>query len=109
MVFCLEMFRLSNYLIYTAQGKREERERESESESESESERDIHMHVAILAQVLHLCLGACAAPLHRGGARGLTWIVSPGEPSQFPQRCLSRISDATLLKGPLVAPQQVEQ
>ena len=40
------------------------------------------------AQVLHLCLGACAAPLHGGAAGGLTWTVPPGEPSQLPQRCL---------------------
>ena len=56
-----------------------------------------------LAQVLHLCLGACAAPLHRGGAGGLTWTVPPGEPSPFSQRCLSRTSDAVLFKAPLVA------
>ena len=39
-------------------------------------------------RVRHLCLGACAAPLHRGGAGGLTWTVPPGEPSQLPRRCL---------------------
>ena len=29
--------------------------------------------VAILAQVRHLCLGTCAAPLHRKGGAGVTW------------------------------------
>ena len=85
-----------------------ERERERErardhSPGERKREREI------LAQVLHLCLGGCAAPLHREGAGGLTWTVPPGEPSQFSQRCLSRTSDAVLLKAPLVALPQVEQ
>ena len=62
-----------------------------------------------MAQVLHLCLGPCAALLHRGGAGGLAWTVPPGEPSQLPQRCLSPISDATVLKRPCLAPRRFEQ
>ena len=44
-----------------------ERETEREREREREKERE---RVAILAQVLHLGLGACSALLRRGGGRG---------------------------------------
>ena len=55
-----------------------ERERKREKERERES-------VAILAQVLHLCLGACDASLHRGGGAGLPWGCAPeGAPVAFP-------------------------
>ena len=41
--------------------------------------------VAISAQVLHLCLGACDASLHRGGGAGLPWGCAPeGAPVAFP-------------------------
>ena len=42
----------------------------------------------------------CLEALHRGGDGGLTWTVTPGEPSRFSQRCLSPTPAATLLKGP---------
>ena len=49
-------------------GTHPSRERESDlSLSPGEREREID----ILAQVLHLCLGACAAPLHRWGSWGV--------------------------------------
>ena len=71
--------------------KKRERERETQRERE---------RVAILAQVSHLCLEACVASLHRGRAGGFPWTVTPGEPSQFSQRCLSLIPDAAVLKRP---------
>ena len=45
-------------------------------------------------------LGGLCRLLARGGAGGLTWTVTPGEPSQFSQRCLSLIPDAAVLKRP---------
>ena len=43
----------------------------SEVKSQRASKREREREVAILAQVLHLCLGACDTPLHRGGG----WLV----------------------------------
>ena len=53
--------------------------------------------------------GLVPLPCIGGGAGGLTWTVPPGEPSQLSQRCLSPISDATVLKRPWVAPRRFEQ
>ena len=59
-----------------------ERERERERARERERERE---SVAILAQVSHLCLGACDASLHRGGGAGLPrGCALEGAPVAFP-------------------------
>ena len=47
--------------------------------------------------------GPVPLPCIGGELGGLTWTVPPGEPTQFSQRCLSRISDAVLFKAPWVA------
>ena len=52
--------------------------------------------------MLHLCLEACAASLHWGGGGGLTWTVTPGEPSHLAQQCLSITTAAVCLSGPRV-------
>ena len=62
--------------------RRRERERERERARERERERE---SVAILAQVSHLCLGACDASLHRGGGAGLPrGCALEGAPVAFP-------------------------
>ena len=67
----------------------------------SERERE---RVAILAQVLHLFLGACAALLYGGEDGELTRGCVPGELFRSTQWCLSSTPVATLLKRPLVLP-----
>ena len=42
-----------------------------EQSKAKQREREREITVAILAQVLHLCLGVCDTPLHRGGG----WLV----------------------------------
>ena len=60
-----------------------------------ERERD----VAILAQVLHLCLEACSASLHRGRCTGLPWgCALRGAPLPFPAVLELNIPVAALLE-----------
>ena len=52
-----------------------------------------------MAQVLHLCLGACSALLYGGEGRELTRsCILRGSSSALPQWCLSFISATVLLK-----------
>ena len=72
-----------------------ERERERERETERESS---HFGSSAAPFAWGLVLPSCIG----GGAGGLTWIVTPGEPARFPQRCLSLTSAAVCLSGPFV-------
>ena len=74
-----------------------ERERERASERERERERKFWLEYCTFAW------GPVPLPCIGGELGGLTWTVPPGEPTQFSQRCLSRISDAVLFKAPWVA------
>ena len=78
----------------SARHRSRERERESihnPAERKRERERERERAVAILAQVLHPCLGACTASLHRGGRQriDLGAVTPQGSSSVFLQRCLS--------------------
>ena len=74
-----------------------ERERASERARERERERKFWLEYCTFAW------GPVPLPCIGGELGGLTWTVPPGEPTQFSQRCLSRISDAVLFKAPWVA------
>ena len=86
------------------QGREKEAERQRDGHRRTQTDRDKQRETDIdWLRCCTLCLGACAALLHRGGgAGGLTWTVTPGEPARFPQQCLSLTSAAVCLSGPVV-------
>ena len=56
---------------------------------------------AILAQVLHPLFGGLCCPLSSGGgAGGLAWTVTPGEPFRFPSAVLESHVRSRVLKWP---------
>ena len=73
-----------------------ESERVNERESERERERE-----PFWLKCCTLCLGAGAALFHRGGgAGGLAWTVTPGEPFRFPSALLESHVRSRVLKWP---------